>query len=204
MSFKDRVIHMLWSWCTVGFVYGTTRFTPGARWIIPETWVDALIPFSTQGIWLYLSFFLFVPWAFLHAHENRILILRYAIQVSAIVSGIVFITFPSSLNYPAIVTEDISSKIFQILLMIDTTQNCLPSLHAALTLLALMSLWSWQKKLQSCVYLAIALLIGFSIIQLRRHLLIDVTAGLCVGLIAQLVVKNLRIRTILKGVRNNE
>ena len=200
MSRKERIVHMLWSWGTVSLIYGTTRFMPGTRWLIPETWMDAQITFSASGIWFYLAFFLFVPWAFFHAHASRIVRLRYAIQISAILSGIVFVFFPTSLNYPPLPADSIHAKLFEVLLMIDTVQNCLPSLHAAMTLLALLSLWDWKKKPQSIFYLVIALMIGVSIIQLRRHLLIDVTAGLLVGLIAQLLASKLLIR-ISKGAQ---
>ncbi|MET0357259.1 MAG: phosphatase PAP2 family protein [Cellvibrio sp.] len=204
MTMKDRIIHMLWSWGTVGLIYGTTRFMPGERWIIPETWVETQIPFSASGIWLYLAFFLFVPWAFLSAPENRILKLRYAIQISAVISGIVFILFPTSLAYPTVPEEGFNAKALEILLIVDTAQNCLPSLHAALTFLALVSLWNWKNKFLSIFYLTIALLIGFSIIQLRRHLFIDVTAGLLAGLISLVLAKLILTRTISNGARNHE
>ena len=199
MPVKDRIVQMLWSWATVGLIYGTTRFMPGERWLIPETWVEAQIPFNASGIWLYLAFFLFVPWAFLFAKKNRILTLRYSIQISALLSGIIFIVFPTSLTYPALIADGINTKALELLLAVDTAQNCLPSLHAALTLLALISLWNWQQKTQSLVYLIIALLIGFSIIQLRRHLFIDVAAGLLVGIIAQILAKIFLKASYLKG-----
>ncbi len=203
MSNKDRITHMMWSWFTVSLIYGTTRFMPGQRWVIPETWLETQIPFNASGIWFYLAFFLFVPWAFLNAEAGRVIRLRYAIQISAILSGIVFVVFPTTLHYPPLPMDSIHAKLFGFLLMIDTAQNCLPSLHAAMTLLALFNLWDWQKKLQSILYLAIALLIGFSIIQLRRHLLIDVTAGLLAGVIAQLLAQKLLIR-ISDGAQNHE
>lgn len=203
MPVKNRIIHMLWSWGTVGLIYGTTRFMPGDRWLIPETWVEAHIPFNAGGIWLYLAFFLFIPWAFLFAQTNRILTLRYAIQISAILSGIVFILFPTSLTYPSFMADGINAEALKILLVVDTAQNCLPSLHAALTLLALISLWDWQKKIPNLIYLVIALLIGFSIIQLRRHLFIDVAAGLLVGVIAHLLAKKIS-GLFTKGARKHE
>jgi membrane-associated phospholipid phosphatase len=144
-----------------------------------------------------------VPLAFLFAKENRIVTLRYAIQISAMISGIIFIMFPTSLSYPPLVAEGINAKALKMLLLVDTEQNCLPSLHAALTLLALISLWDWQKKITSLIYLVIAILIGFSIIQLRRHLFIDVAAGILVGLIAQGLAK-IFLRTICQNRMNNQ
>jgi hypothetical protein len=64
---KQRFQPMLISWCLVGLIYGSTRFIPGDHWVIPEFWLDKQIPFSTTAIWLYLSFFLVVPFAFWRA-----------------------------------------------------------------------------------------------------------------------------------------
>lgn len=191
MSNRERIRHLLWSWLSVGFIYGTTRYMPGEHWIIPELWLDRQIPFNSAGVWLYLAFFIFVPWAFFKAEAARIYPLRYAIQISALISGIIFILFPSSLSYPTVMTEDIHTSAFKFLLAIDTTQNCLPSLHAALIFLGLLALWDWQKKWQSALYLLVTLAMAFSIIQLRRHLTLDVSAGVVVGIIAYFAAKKL-------------
>jgi membrane-associated phospholipid phosphatase len=195
---------MLWSWGTVGFIYGTTRFMPGERWIIPETRLDLAIPFNASGIWMYLAFFLFVPWAFLSSPAARVPALRGAIQLSALISGIIFILFPTSLNYPTLFEPSIHASALELLLAIDTAQNCLPSLHAALTSIALASLWQPGHYGRNFCYLAIAIAIGFSIIQLRRHLLIDVTAGIIVGLVSHGLATRFIRTTISKGARNHE
>ena len=188
MTLLNRIQHLAWSWCTVGFIYGTTRFAPGNQWIIPETTLDKLIPFNPQGIWFYLAFFLYVPLAFLVAPAERVLTLRYAVQISAAISGLVFIFFPTSISYPQTTGDDIHSTALGLLTFIDTRQNCLPSLHAALTFLCLLSLWDWKAKLRTFFFTGIACMIGFSIIQLRRHLSIDVAAGLLVGIFSHKLV----------------
>ncbi len=71
----------------------------------------------------------------------------------------------------------ISAGALNRLIAIDSSQNCFPSLHAALTLLAV---WAIAKKgnrwltLMSVVW---AIAIAFSILQLRRHLFIDLVGG---------------------------
>jgi membrane-associated phospholipid phosphatase len=105
-----------------------------------------------------------------------------AIIFSAIISGIFFIFFPTSLQYPQVVLgNSLSDKLFHLLLWIDTSQNCFPSLHAAITLICLLGLWQKQKPIANIFYLTMSLAIAYSIIQLRRHLTLDVTAGILVG-----------------------
>lgn len=194
---KQRIQPMLISWCLVGLVYGSTRFMPGDHWVIPEIWLDQYIPFSTKGIWLYLSFFLAVPFAFWRAPLERIQSMMIAIIISALISGVFFIAFPTTLEYPKVTGNSISDKLFYLLLLIDTAQNCFPSLHASITTICLLGLWQKQKLFMNCIYFVATLAILYSIIQLRRHLTLDVTAGILVGALAYAFALILRNRHII-------
>lgn len=196
MEFKQRMVSMLIGWCAVGIIYGSTRFIPGEHWIIPELWLDQHIRFSTQGIWLYLSFFVVVPFAFLRAPLAKIRPMMMAILISAVISGLVFVIFPTTLVYPEVNQQTFADKLFYWLLWIDTAQNCLPSLHAALTVICLLGLWNNQKLFLSLIYLIISLAIAFSIIQLRRHLSLDVSAGILVGILSYRVALGLHRNSI--------
>jgi len=187
MQFKKRLWFMLVGWSGVGLVYGSTGFISGEKWIIPELWLDQQIPFNVQGIWLYLSFFLVVPFTFLYAPVSRIKPAMMAVLCSAFISGVFFVLLPTTIVYPQVTGDSVSHWVFYALLWIDTEQNCLPSLHASITVICLLALWSNQKRFLSLIYLIISLAIGFSIIQLRRHLSIDVGAGILVGILSYVV-----------------
>jgi membrane-associated phospholipid phosphatase len=196
MEFKQRIISMLIGWGTIGIIYGSTGFIPSDHWVIPEIWLDQQIPFSTRGVWLYLSFFVVVPFAFLRVPLAKIKSMKIAILISALTSGLVFVIFPTTLAYPEFSQQTFSDQVFYWLLWIDTAQNCLPSLHAALTVICLLALWNNQKLFLSLIYLIISLAIGFSIIQLRRHLSLDVGAGILVGIISYIVAVRLHQNSI--------
>lgn len=185
--FRQRFYPMLIAWISVGLVYGSTRFIGGEKWVIPELWLDQQIPFSTKAVWLYLSFFLVVPFAFWKAELQRVKPMMLAIIISALVSGIFFIFFPTTLDYPQVSGNGISDKVFYLLLWIDTAQNCFPSLHASITIICLLGLWQKHQPLKNTIYLAATLAIAYAIIQLRRHLTLDVTAGILVGALAYAV-----------------
>jgi membrane-associated phospholipid phosphatase len=197
VEFKQRIISMLIGWCAVGIIYGSTRFIPGKHWVIPELWLDQQISFSTQGIWLYLSFFVVVPFAFLRAPLAKIKPMMIAILISALISGLVFVIFPTTLVYPEFIQQTFTDQLLYWLLWIDTAQNCLPSLHAALTVICLLALWNNQKLFLSLVYLSISVAIGFSIIQLRRHLSLDVGAGILVGILSYIFASRLHRNSML-------
>lgn len=188
----QRFLPMLIAWLSVGLIYGTTRFIGGEKWIIPELWLDQQIPFSTHAVWLYLSFFLVVPYAFWYAPLARIKPMMHAIIMSALISGVFFIIFPTTLNYPQVYGDSLSDKLFYLLLWIDTAQNCFPSLHASITIICLSGLWQKHKWIANTIYLVMTIAIAYSIIQLRRHLSLDVGAGVLVGIFAYCVAVNLR------------
>jgi len=160
-----RLRQMLLGWGCVGLLYNSAD-----RWQAPGTVlqpgaIDRLIPFDPSAVWLYLSFFLLIPVAYLACPTERLRWLRTSFQLSALAAGAVFMAWPTTLSYPPNDGNSLSSSLLAALTSIDSAQNCFPSLHMALTVLAV---WG--------------LAIAFSIIHLRRHLFIDLVSGTGLGL----------------------
>lgn len=177
-----RLKQLLLGWGCVGLIYNTAD-----RWQAPGSLqepgpVDGLIPFDPAGIWLYLSFFLLVPLAYFTCPANRLVWLRSTFQGAALAAGAVFLAWPTTLSYPAIPAETLSSVLLAGLTRVDSAQNCFPSLHMALTVLAIQALHDRQRPLKNAALWLWGLGIAFSIIQLRRHLFIDLAAGVGLGL----------------------
>jgi membrane-associated phospholipid phosphatase len=187
-SFYQRMAQMIFGWGSVGLVYFSLGWREVDSIILPELWLDKQIAFTPTGIWLYLCFFILIPYTYATVAPQRLLRLRYAMQLCALFSGLVFLLFPSELNYPDIVGDGISVEWLRFLMANDSPQNCLPSLHAALSLTCVISLWEKNKLKKSVIMVLIGIAICISIIQLRRHLSLDVSAGLLVGLLAYSMV----------------
>lgn len=177
----NRFGQMLAGWGTVGVVYTAAGLFQGAGAVLPETALDRLIPFNPAGVWLYLSFFLLVPYAYFTVDAERLQWLRRAMQLCALVCGLVFFLWPTTLHYPTAAGAGISGVALRLLLMTDSSQNCLPSLHAALTLLCVWALLDGRTLLRSWLLMLWGVGICFAIIQLRRHTSIDLAAGLVVA-----------------------
>lgn len=178
-----RLRHMALGWCSVGLVYGTCGVLQGAGTIVPETVLDRAIPFSTSGIWLYLSFFALVPLAYLLADARRLLWLERAMQMSALVSGAVFLLWPTTLHYPPLTDASLPASLQRMLIAVDSSQNCLPSLHGALTLLSVWALADARKPIRSLLAAAWGLGVLYATIQTRRHVALDLSAGVAVGVL---------------------
>ncbi|MEQ9746272.1 phosphatase PAP2 family protein [Pectobacterium actinidiae] len=172
-----RLKALLFGWGTVGVVYQLSAQFQGQGTVLPTSLVDEWISFSASAIWLYLSFFIIVPLSYLSCPMARLAGLRQATQLTAVMAGVVYLIFPTTMVYPQVVGDDLSTRALQLLLRIDSPQNCLPSLHIALTVLAVWAMSDGQQKVKTGFYLLWGVAIAFSILQLRRHLFIDLVTG---------------------------
>ncbi|MEJ8796174.1 phosphatase PAP2 family protein [Trinickia caryophylli] len=180
---------MLAGWGTVGIFYSIGRIAPGNARILPEGALDRLVPFDAWAVWLYLSFFALVPAAYFCAPAQRLRPLMRAMQISAILAGFVFVSWPTTLIYPAVASHTISGMALRFLAGSDSAKNCLPSLHGALTLLCMLALWQREKPVRSILVLLWGLAIMWSVIAARRHLALDLGAGIALGGTAWLAMR---------------
>jgi len=176
-------------WGGVGIAYRLARHLQGpAQAVIPETVLDKAIAFSPDGIWMYLSFFVLVPCAYLFAEERRLAWLSRSMLACALLCGIAYVACPTTLAYPPVTGNTFSATMLRALVAFDSSQNCLPSLHGALSLLAIWSLmprrsvpWTAVDFARAMFFLAWGACIAFAVIQTRRHLALDFSAGLMAG-----------------------
>lgn len=196
-----RLWQMLLGWGCVGVVYTLTDRLQGTGTLLPPSAIDRWIPFSPSAIWLYLSFFIIVPLGYLLAPIQRVKWLRAAMQLAAVGAGAVYLLWPTTLVYPKDKGDGISSQLLAALTQVDSLQNCLPSLHMTLTVLAVWALSDRQRKVRTALLMLWALAIAFSILQLRRHLLVDLVSGALLAFIAGWVVQRLHSirRNAVKG-----
>ncbi|EPR3505893.1 phosphatase PAP2 family protein [Serratia marcescens] len=196
-----RLGYMLLGWGTVGVVYSLTDRLQGAGTLLPLSALDRAIPFNPAAIWLYLSFFLIVPAGYLLAPLQRIKWLTLAMQLTALGAGAVYLLWPTTMAYPQNEGVGISAQLLAALTQVDSPQNCLPSLHMALTVLAVWALSDGERKVRTALWMLWGVAIAFSILQLRRHLFVDLAGGALLALFAgwlALRIKALR-RRVVKG-----
>ena len=189
-----RAGQLLLGWGTVGVIYHLTDNLQGAGQVITPLWVDNLIPFSASAIWAYLSFFLIIPASYFLTPLTAVRWLARSMQFTAMGAGLVYLFWPTTLVTPPDSRQGIASVLLKQLISVDSAQNCLPSLHAALTLLAV---WAIAKSRRHWLTVAFVLwggVIAFSILQLKRHLFIDLIGGVVLALGMGMLVSGLMSR----------
>ena len=182
-----RFYEMVLGWGAVTLVYFCTAWLDVEPVIIAEIWLDRKLEFSVHAIWLYLSFFVLIPYTYFSATPEHLPRLRVAMQVSAVISGLFFVFMPSTLAYPLITQQGFSADVLKVLTTVDSANNCFPSLHASLTTICIVCVIEERRLTRSVCVGLLGVLILVSIIVLRRHLSIDVGAGVVLGLISYCV-----------------
>lgn len=176
-----RLRQMLLGWGGVGIIYDLSDHLQGPGAVLEPGLIDRLIPFSPVAVWPYLSFFLIVPLAYFACPPERLRWLRQSMQIAALCAGIVFVAWPTTMAYPDVPAGTLSATLLAGLIGIDSAQNCFPSLHMALTVLAILALHDRERPVRTLLLWLWGFVIGLSILQLRRHLFIDLVSGTALG-----------------------
>jgi membrane-associated phospholipid phosphatase len=179
-----RLTHMLLGWGFVGLVYTLTDHLQPSGTVLTPGPIDQLFAFNPAAIWSYLSFFVLIPLAYLCCPADRIRWLRISMQVAALVAGAIYLLWPTTMDYPAVTGDSLNTVMLVSLIGIDSAQNCLPSLHMALTTLAVLALQENHRPLRNLLLCFWGALIAVAVLQLRRHLFIDVLSGAALGFFA--------------------
>ncbi|VEA67809.1 PAP2 superfamily [Serratia rubidaea] len=123
-------------------------------------------------------------------------------QFSALAAGGIYLLWPTTMDYPSVQGESLSSVLLAALMSVDSTQNCLPSLHVTLTFLAVWAAADSRKRLRSALLIAWGAVIALSILQLRRHLFVDLLCGVALALLAGYASQ--LMQRISRSLRNGE
>lgn len=171
-------------------------------WLEESKW-DRMIPRCPEAIYIYVSYFLQVVLAGVLVDSQRFVRFIYTVGWVTLVSHMVFLFFPSGINRGDWGTENMDlPALYRWVVAVDAPRNCLPSLHcslsviSALAVLASQGLWftrggakGWAGRLTLKVFFLVwTLLVLWSTIALRQHLLVDVITGTALGIVGWLVV----------------
>ena len=184
-SLYSRLWYMLTGWGAVGIVYSLTSSQDQASaHLLQPSVVDLWFEFDPSAIWLYLSFFILCAYAYLCCPQQRLVWLARSMQLSAVGAGIVFTFWPTTMEFPAVTQETLSADVLRLLIQLDSLQNCLPSLHVTLTILAVYALWQKTQLFLSLFTALWGVAITVSILQLHRHQFVDVLGGAALAIFA--------------------
>ena len=103
--------------------------------------------------------------------------------VYAILEGIIFILFPTTMNRQPLVVTDISTWVVDIIYKVDTPVcNLFPSAHCAFSILFIISILDVKevKKEYKILIIISSLLIILSTLFIKQHVVVDVLGALLI------------------------
>jgi membrane-associated phospholipid phosphatase len=173
----------------VGF-YGVGKLElVAAPRALPLTALDEAIPLVPWTVWLYGT----ITWASLlawltvpdRAHAARLLAV---ITIASASCAVFFVLWPTTFPRELYPLPDLGSASLRELAELrasDSATNCLPSLHVALAWGIALAWGSWiERRWLRALPVLWAVVVGVATVTTKQHYVIDVPAGLAVGVLS--------------------
>jgi membrane-associated phospholipid phosphatase len=184
LTHENRIVWGTVMFATGAVLYLVTNHLPlTAPHRLPVLWIDRVIPFVPDTVWIYNSEWIFLPVAYLRCRDmvklNQYLYSYLTLQLACMAIFMVWpTTYPRELHplVPATM-NDWTYHAFNNLRQMDTAGNCCPSLHVAGLYLTII-LYLEGPKRDFLLFLIWGTLIGISTLTTKQHYFIDIVAGL--------------------------
>jgi membrane-associated phospholipid phosphatase len=149
--------------------------------------VDNLIPFFPPAITIYLFadiiFVLFPVLAAIKVKRGEFEAYAVSILFASLISYIIYVIAPTFITRPEITGNDIFSKAVAILYSADRSNNAAPSGHTYQSFICAIYLWRWSPGLR-WLWITVTILILASTLFTKQHYILDLVAGLAIGVLA--------------------
>jgi len=167
------------------------RFISGGSTL--KTLLDNLIPLTPVFVIPYLSGLLFwlatVIYINLKQVGEQVLRFNFMMILAGILSVLIYILLPTFMNRPAIIDNDIFSRILSWVYATDRAYNAAPSGHTFYTIICFLALWKVAPKYRT-VWTIISILIIASTLFTKQHNVLDVLLGTGFAMLIYLVSAN--------------
>ena len=182
---KNRIIILFGFFIFQSLIYFITKLFQNNPVYLNNA-IDDRIPFIPYFVIFYVMWYLFlilIPLLILK--YNKKVFDKYIVVsiVYAILEGIIFILFPTTMNRQPLVVTDISTWIVDIIYKVDTPVcNLFPSAHCAFSILFIISILDVKeiKKEYKVLIIISSLLIILSTVFIKQHVVVDVLGALLI------------------------
>lgn len=182
---KNRIIILFGAFIFQSLIYFITKLFQNNPVYLNNA-IDDRIPFIPSFVIFYVMWYLFlilIPLLILK--YNKKVFDKYIVVsiLYAILEGIIFILFPTTMNRQPLVVTDISTWVVDIIYRVDMPVcNLFPSAHCAFSILFIISILVVKevKKEYKILIIISSLLIILSTLFIKQHVVIDVLGALLI------------------------
>ena len=151
---------------------------------------ELAIPFIPQFVLIYLSLYLTFVLPPFFLHEGQLVKLGKELVIGTILSGVIFLIFPSVLGFERVIPEGAYQEYFKNIFLLDFPHNMVPSLHIVYSGFILLSVYqavslTWIKAFVSLWFF----LICISTLLVHQHHIADVLLGSLIVLLLNYYIK---------------
>lgn len=150
-----------------------------------ETRLDSIIRFNPIFSAFYTLYFFEVLIIFFifFKKEKTLRNIVLMLVISTIIHNIIFLTYPAAIDRPNIINQNFFNKLTLFYYNIDKPYNAFPSMHISLITITFLSLFFYWNKKYSLILLPLYLLTAISTVYIKQHYVIDVIAGILLGVL---------------------
>ena len=105
---------------------------------------------------------------------------RNRMSATLVIAGAIFLLLPTEVGFDYVVDTE-WSWVKQITTVVAGRYNLVPSLHVALTVVTLLTLWPLVGRVSKGLFMAWAVALALSTLLTHQHHVLDVAAGLLLG-----------------------
>lgn len=182
---KNRIIILFGAFIFQSLIYFITKLFQNNPVYLNNA-IDDRIPFIPSFVIFYVMWYLFlilIP-SLILKYSKKVFDKYIVVSiVYAILEGIIFILFPTTMNRQPLVVTDISTWVVDIIYKVDTPVcNLFPSAHCAFSILFIISILDVKevKKEYKILIIISSLLIILSTLFIKQHVVIDVLGALLI------------------------
>jgi hypothetical protein len=139
------------------------------------------IPFVPEFFWIYISMYLLFLFPPLFLTVSQLQKLGKRIVLGTVISGVIFLLFPSELGFVRSVPEGFYGALFAQMFALDLPHNMVPSLHIVYSGLIILTIYRASAilwvRIGAIVWLG---LIAFSTLLVHQHHSADIIVALIV------------------------
>ncbi len=188
--------------------FGTRIFTQGMYHYDFSCRIDDSIPFTTWMIWIYiLAYVAWIVGFVVIARESRAVCYEVLTgeQIAKLICLVIFIVVPTTLVRPQITGNSISDFATNMIYLMDSPDNLMPSVHCLESWLCFRGALRCKKVgkgYKSIMFIA-AILVFASTLMVKQHVVIDVLTAILVVEAGLILAKKVHVYEWIQSKTEN-
>lgn len=158
---------------------------------------DERIPYVGLFIYPYLALYpLFLMPFFLVRDREFFRVFAWSYITVMVFCYLIFWNFPVTMYHPQIEVTDFTTWALSVLYGADPPVNCFPSMHAAMALMAALTIYAIDR-VQGAFALFVTFMIGIAALLIKQHYIADILGGFAISAIIYYIYFKQRIHETL-------